>query len=683
LGEGDWAFTPGEGPSGLQRRADAGLKPVIRDLELEKDRALYWHHQCTPYLATGDDHAMGGVSHSIFDACEILEILHDAGEEIEIRWPHGEAIRIAGEGSLDRCAIKISAGENWLSVDGEISINETDVLSFRDLLQSSERHSRFVALGEGRFVKLQQALQEKARTLSSLGEWTESGLKVHPIAAHTLKDTLDEVGALKADKQWRALLARQTTIQSTEIDVPDTLHAELRDYQKTGFVWLARLAELGAGACLADDMGLGKTVQVLTLLLHRQSRGPALVVAPTSVAGNWVQESQRFAPDLRVHWIGPGQRDNPRVVWQPGDLVITSYTLFQQDVLGLSQSRWATVVLDEAQAIKNTGTKRSQSAMRIEADFKVITTGTPIENNLSELWNLFRFINPGLLGSLESFQTRFATPVERDGEESAREQLKRLISPFVLRRTKSEVLKELPERTEVSLSLELSAEEAALYEAQRREILREVEEEQGEDREPNRMRVLAGIMKLRRMCCHPRLVAPESTFGATKTATFLELVKELQEGGHQALVFSQFVDHLHILREALDKKGIRYSYLDGGTPLNERVRRVASFQAGDSDLFLISLRAGGTGLNLTAADYVIHMDPWWNPAVEDQASDRAHRMGQTRPVTVYRLIMANTIEEKIMALHDRKRHLADSLLDGVGEAAALSVNELVGLLKDA
>jgi SNF2 family DNA or RNA helicase len=232
------------------------------------------------------------------------------------------------------------------------------------------------------------------------------------------------------------------------------------------------------------------------------------------------------------------------------------------------------------------------------------------------------------------------------------------------------------------MRLELSADERALYEAVRREVLNEVEEGGG-DGEPNRMRVLAGIMRLRRTCCHPSLVAPSSEITATKTSAFMELVRELLEGGHRALVFSQFVDHLSVLREQLDLKGIRYTYLDGGTPLAERVRRVDSFQAGNTDLFLISLRAGGTGLNLTSADYVIHMDPWWNPAVEDQASDRAHRMGQTRPVTVYRLLMANSIEEKIMALHDRKRHLADSLLDGVGEAASLSVNELMGLLREA
>lgn len=682
LGEEGLLFTPGQGPAGIRKPSDSLNKTlVIRDLRQEKARASYWLTVCAPFLDQSDQ-AFGGVSRDAMSACEILDLLSTAGDEIKMRWPVGERIQIAGEGDASQFSARLKAGENWLLLDGNIQIDESHILSLQALLEATQNKQRFVSLGEGRFIRLHQSLQTRAAALLSMGEWTPTGLRVHPMAAPQLKQTLENIGSMRADRQWAQLLARQSAAEEADYSIPDTLKAELRDYQRAGFSWLARLAELGAGACLADDMGLGKTIQVLTLLLHRCSKGPALVVAPTSVAGNWVAEAKRFAPTLTLHWIGPGQREQEIPVWQPSDVVITSYTLFQQDVLNITQQHWATVILDEAQAIKNTGTKRSQAAMRIQADFRVITTGTPIENNLSELWNLFRFINPGLLGSLESFQTRFATPVERDGEAVARDQLKRLIAPFVLRRTKSEVLKELPDRTEVSMRLELSQDERALYEAVRREVLSDVEQE-GAEGEPNRMRVLAGIMRLRRTCCHPRLVAPSSDIAATKTAAFMELVRELLEGGHRALVFSQFVDHLNVLREHLDKKGIRYTYLDGGTPLNERVRRVDSFQAGDTDLFLISLRAGGTGLNLTSADYVIHMDPWWNPAVEDQASDRAHRMGQTRPVTVYRLLMANSIEEKIMALHERKRHLADSLLDGVGEAASLTVNELMGLLREA
>lgn len=677
------AFLPGQGSAVL---ADpAGQPPLLRSLDQELAAAGALMNACADFVEPGES-PFSGISKGPIAACEVLDQLH-ANPHVRIRWPEGEHIRIAGEGRLGALNTRIHAGEQWLSVEGGIKVDERRVLDLQALLEAASRNERFVALGDGRFLRLQEALRARAAELAHLGEWSQGALRLHPLIAPRVREVLDAAGPLRGDRAWTTLLARQTQALAAAHEIPAGLCAELRDYQRAGFQWLARLADLGAGACLADDMGLGKTIQMLTLLLHRAALGPALVVAPTSVAGNWVAEAARFAPSLKVTWIGPGQREQDLPVWQAGHLVVTSYTLFQQDALGIASAGWATVVLDEAQAIKNTGTKRSQTAMRIQAGFRVITTGTPIENNLSELWNLFRFINPGLLGSLESFQERFATPVERDGEADARERLKRLIAPFVLRRTKAEVLRELPERTEVTMRLELSSDERALYEAVRREALSEVESG-AESTEPNRMRVLAGIMRLRRMCCHPRLATPEhraatSTMTASKTHAFLELVRELREGGHRALVFSQFVDHLTALREQLDARQIAYQYLDGGTPLGERMRRVTAFQNGEAELFLISLRAGGTGLNLTAADYVIHMDPWWNPAVEDQASDRAHRMGQTRPVTVYRLVMADSIEEKIMALHERKRHLADSLLDGAGEAATLSVQELLGLLREA
>ncbi len=679
LGAEDVLFTPGQGPSGLRSREAGSDVLVLRDLAWERAESDRIIEACAGFLAPGELTG-SGVSRDPVAGCEILERLHAQGDRVRLCWPAGATIRVAGERGLDALSTRLRAGENWLSLDGNVAVDDGRVLDLQALLQAASQGERYVALGEGRYLRLSDALRARAAELAALGEWGSGGLRMHPLVAPRLNDLLDDVGSVRTDRHWSQLLARQAQALSADYPIPPDLCAELRDYQLVGFRWLARLAELGAGACLADDMGLGKTLQVLTLLLHRAAQGPALVVAPTSVAGNWVAEARRFAPSLRISWIGPGQRELAMPSWGPGDLVITSYTLFQQDALGIASFPWRTAVLDEAQAIKNTGTKRSQAAMRIDAGFRLITTGTPIENNLSELWNLFRFINPGLLGSLESFQERYANPVERDGEADARERLRRMISPFVLRRTKSEVLRELPERTEVSMRLELGGEERALYEAVRREVLHEVEESGAA--EPNRMRVLAGIMRLRRTCCHPRLAAPTCGIGSTKTAAFLELVRELREGGHRALVFSQFVDHLTVLREQLDARQIAYQYLDGGTPLAERGRRVAAFQAGEAELFLISLRAGGTGLNLTGADYVIHMDPWWNPAVEDQASDRAHRMGQTRPVTVYRLIMADSIEEKIMALHERKRHLADSLLDGVGEAATLSVQELLGLLRD-
>jgi SNF2 family DNA or RNA helicase len=383
-----------------------------------------------------------------------------------------------------------------------------------------------------------------------------------------------------------------------------------------------------------------------------------------------------------VKTFGSSDRQQLLDALEPRDLLVCSYGLLQQEDVAdrLAQVTWQTIVLDEAQAIKNQDTKRSQAAMALQGNFKIITTGTPIENHLGELWNLFRFINPGLLGSLDSFNQRFAYPIERDQNESAREALRRLIQPFILRRTKDQVLKELPSRTEITLQVELSPQEMAFYEALRREAVDKLSDSDAPAGQKH-LQVLAEIMRLRRACCNPKLVRPELGIASTKLEQFGEVLEELLDNGHKALVFSQFVDHLTILREYLDGRKIAYQYLDGSTPAKQRQKRVEAFQRGEGDVFLISLKAGGTGLNLTAADFVIHMDPWWNPAVEDQASDRAHRIGQQRPVTIYRLIAQNTIEDKILALHQVKRDLADDLLAGTDVGGKLSTDELLSLLQ--
>ena len=347
------------------------------------------------------------------------------------------------------------------------------------------------------------------------------------------------------------------------------------------------------------------------------------------------------------------------------------------------EKKFATVVLDEAQAIKNWSTRRSKTAMQLQGDFKMILTGTPLENHLGELWNLFQFINPGLLGSLERFNERFALPIEKYKDEDRRNQLRRLVQPFILRRRKDEVLQDLPEKTEITLSVELSQEEMVFYEALRRNALEKLTADTDSQGGQKHLQILAEIMRLRRAACHPKLVDENAGFSSSaKLRLFEEIVEELLDNDHKALVFSQFVGHLRILEKLLKKKKISYQYLDGQTPLPKRQKRIEAFQAGEGDLFLISLKAGGVGLNLTAADYVIHTDPWWNPAVEDQATDRAHRIGQERPVTVYRLVAENTIEEKILALHEKKRDLADSLLSGTNVSAKLSADDLLALLAD-
>ena len=507
------------------------------------------------------------------------------------------------------------------------------------------------------------------------------------MAALALRD-FAEGTALDADAGWRAQRERLSDAAAFEPELPSTLKAELRPYQRDGFRWLARLARWGAGACLADDMGLGKTVQTLALLLDRAPGGPALVVAPTSVVANWLDEARRFAPTLNAVACTGSAASRARLIERAGpfDVVVTTYGLLQNDAGALSAIDWHSAVLDEAQAIKNPATKRARAARDLKAGFRLVTTGTPIQNNLMDLYSLFAFANPGMLGSTEHYRRHFASPIERDADPAARARLRRLIAPFVLRRLKTEVLDDLPPRTEITLHVELSPAEAALYEALRQRAVEDLAAMMalgsGAGAGDGRLEILAHLTRLRLACCNPRLVQDGGAAPASsKLATFAETLDELLANRHKVLVFSQFVMHLKLIEEHLAGAGIAYQYLDGSTPARARAERIAAFQAGRGEVFLISLKAGGTGLNLTAADYVIHMDPWWNPAAEDQASDRAHRIGQTRPVTIYRLVAKGTIEEQIVALHHHKRDLAERLLEGADAPARLDAAELLNLLR--
>ena len=345
----------------------------------------------------------------------------------------------------------------------------------------------------------------------------------------------------------------------------------------------------------------------------------------------------------------------------------------------VTAKKWNVIVLDEAHTIKNKDTKTSKVSMQLEGNFRLILTGTPLQNHLSEIWNLFQFATPGLLTGYTQFTREFITPIEKDHIKEPQRLLKRMLQPFILRRTKNEVLNELPEKTEITLKVELSDAERALYDRFREEAVLNLEEGS-----TTAIKALAELTKLRQTACNPALVLPAKeakNIPSSKMETFLKLVDELIHNHHRALVFSQFTSHLALVEKELKRLKVDYQYLDGSVSPSERIKRVSEFQKGDMPLFLISLKAGGTGLNLTAADYVIHLDPWWNPAIEDQASDRAYRIGQDKPVTVYRLIAENTIEEKIIALHQTKKSLADALLEGSDMAYALGKDEILNLIR--
>ncbi|MEY4581959.1 MAG: hypothetical protein RL701_6662, partial [Pseudomonadota bacterium] len=493
--------------------------------------------------------------------------------------------------------------------------------------------------------------------------------------------TLRAHGGLKVDKRLRQRLASIERAYDAAHEPPATFEAELRAYQLVGYEFLARLAQIGAGACLADDMGLGKTLMTLALLVARGSEGPALVVTPTSVRANWFDEALRFAPTLRLCRLEDAE-DLERGKLSPFDVLVCSYTIMTQRIETLERVRFATLVLDEAQAIKNASTQRARAASRLVADARVALTGTPVENHLGDLYGIMHFLNPGLLGDTKHFETRFGKPIQRENDPVAHRQLRALIAPFMLRRRKSEVLRELPSRTEITLRIEPEASERAFSEALRRAALERLyASDAGRAPTTSAVSILAEITRLRRAACHPQLIDAQANVGAAKLERLVELVHELKEGGYRALIFSQFVDFLHSVRARLQAEGISYQYLDGSTAEAARHKAVGAFQAGEGDVFLISLKAGGFGLNLTAADYVIHLDPWWNPAVEAQASDRAHRLGQQRPVTIYKLVNAASIEERVLALHDRKQALAEELLSGSSEATRLDPRALLALLE--
>lgn len=677
------SFRPGSGGETIIAELDGKLLQTERNLREELKRAEAFINTC-PTLSRS--HEMNGewVLDDPQDCLELLLDLRNFEDDIVVTWPEGERFKLRRQATMNGLRIDIRHGRDWFEMKGELQLDEDLVLDMKHLLALVQATpNRFLPLGEGEYLALTEEFRQRLDELNSYCEKHGNAVRFHPLAVPALTELTERAGALTTDGHWKAHVKRIQEVDQLSPVPPSTLQAELRDYQLQGFTWLARLAHWGVGACLADDMGLGKTLQALALILSRAQFGPSLVVAPTSVAINWMSEVRRFAPTLKAMQFGAGERRETLESLGPYDLLVCSYGLLQQQRVAelLAEPSWQAVVLDEAQAIKNMATKRSQAAMKLQGAFRLITTGTPIENHLGELWNLFRFINPGLLGSLESFNRRFALPIERDQDRSVRNKLKRLIRPFILRRTKNQVLEELPSRTEVLLQVDLSEEERAFYEALRQQALQNLSDSQTPLGQRH-LQILAEIMRLRRACCNTRLVMADSTLPSAKLQVFGELVEELLDNRHKALVFSQFVDHLVIIRDYLHTQGISHQYLDGATPARERGKRVAAFQAGEGDIFLISLKAGGLGLNLTAADYVIHMDPWWNPAVEDQASDRAHRIGQQRPVTIYRLVTRDTIEEKIVDLHQRKRDLADSLLEGSDMGGKITAEELLRLIAE-
>ena len=635
----------GRGPEQLLYREGGSSRMVVRDLAGEQAALAQICPRVLPQnpLQSPDP----------AEALEMLLVLQQAG--VELYWPAGKAWRVSQAPPM---RFQAEGDGDWFEVRGQVVLEDGLKLELQQLLAlSRSRRGRFIKLAGERFVALSQELEQRLQGLDDLVEVRHRKVLLNRLAARALS----ELGG-EGDQGFRDCLQAFQAAEDYHAPDPQGLEVEMRDYQSEGFRWMARRARAGAGCCLADDMGLGKTLQVLALLVQENAHGPQLVICPTSVLGNWVQQAAKFTPTLAMVVLDGRDRQSQLERLGPGQVALCSYRILLQDGESLRALHWRTVVLDEAQYIKNPDSRTAQTACSLRATIRLATTGTPVENRLTELWSLFRFLNPGLLGSLGSFQKRFVDRPE------ARLRLRRLVAPFLLRRLKSQVLHELPARTDINLEVELSPQERAVYETLRQQAVLSCEP----------LQLLAQLVRLRQACCHPALVGIEGQ--SSKLDAFMQLAEELRAGRHRVLVFSQFVELLQLLRTRLDEGGWNYLYLDGSTPSAQRPTLVDEFQQGQTDLFLISLKAGGTGLNLTAADYVVHLDPWWNPAVEDQASDRAHRLGQTRPVTVYRLVAKNTLEERVLQLHAHKRELARTVLDGTDNETRLNADELRALL---
>lgn len=621
-----------------------------------------------------------------YETLYILELIQDHPDIMYAEWPEGKKARIRKleKGTADWSGTLHEKGM-WFQLEGEIKVDENTVLSMSQLLELvGSGKGRYIKLGDGEFLALSEKLQRQLRALESVANHEKGAIQISPFSAAFLADDVFN-GDIRIFMSKNLVELRKRILDSANYkpEVPTELNATLRPYQIDGYQWMARLNSWGAGALLADDMGLGKTVQTIAFLLLKAKEGASLVVAPASVAPNWKVEFEKFAPSL--HTIILNFADNRKEAIEqagPNDVIITTYGILLTEQDNINARTWNVACLDEAHIIKNRGAKTSAAAMKIQADNRVILTGTPVQNHLSELWSLFQFINPGLLGKFEVFSRKFITQIERDKDKACQARLDNIVRPFMLRRTKNAVLKELPDKTEIYQKIVLSPEEMAVY-----EVIRQKAENLLSSQDKSLkidFNVLAEITRLRQASCSASLVEPNWQGTSSKVTALIELIQGIIEGDNRALIFSQFTSFFDIVRVALSQADIPYFYIDGSIPIKKRTELVDEFQNPDGDktpkIFLISLKAGGLGLNLTNANYVIHLDPWWNPAIEQQATDRAYRIGQKQAVTVYHLVSEGTIEEKIIRLHETKRDLAENILDGTDISHKLTGKDLLDMV---
>ncbi len=486
------------------------------------------------------------------------------------------------------------------------------------------------------------------------------------------------------DNLFRSMVKNFKTITDADYEIPSSLKRIMRGYQKTGYRWLKTLESCQFGGILADDMGLGKTLQAISFLLSAKKKGvTSLIVAPSSLVFNWGEEFERFAPQMKVQLIAGDQQERQKKIESCAeyDVSITSYDLLKRDISYYKGKAFQYEIIDEAQYIKNHTTAAAKAVKVIDSQMRIAMTGTPIENRLSELWSIFDFLMPGFLYNYETFKKEIETPVVKNGDEGVMTRLQKMVAPFIMRRLKMDVLKDLPDKLEEVRYVKFDKEQQTVYDAQVVHMQELLAAQDNETFNKNKLKVLAELTRLRQICCDPSLCFENYQGESGKLDSCMELVKSAIDGGHKMLLFSQFTSMLDLIKKRLEQEKIAYYVITGDVTKEKRLQLVKEFNKDTVPVFLISLKAGGVGLNLTGADVVIHYDPWWNIAAQNQATDRAHRIGQTKKVTVYKLIARHTIEEKILKLQETKRDLAEQVMNGeLGQLGSMSKEELLALL---
>lgn len=572
----------------------------------------------------------------------------------------------------------VSAYSGWLELT--VDMGEFPKEELGRILTAYSQKKKYYRLKSGQFLMLDQGgmftLTKLAGELGISKKDLQSGtIRLPAYRALYLDHILKEGPGITyyRDQLFKSMVRAVKTVEDSDEPVPARFEAILREYQKTGFRWMKTLDKCGFGGILADDMGLGKTIQVIALFEDTYSSGekaPSLVVCPASLVYNWEQEIQKFAPDLKVRSVvgtGPQRLELlEKIKEDPSgcQILITSYDLLKRDIAHYEGIDFRFQIIDEAQYIKNATTQSARSVKAVQVRSRFALTGTPIENRLGELWSIFDFLMPGFLFGNQYFRKEYEVPITKDRDEQVLKRLKGLIGPFILRRVKKDVLKELPDKLEKVVYSTLEEEQKKLYTANALLLKEKLEADDFKGAE--KLQILSDLMQLRQICCDPRLCYGNYKAGSAKLKTCMDLIRTGVEGEHKILIFSQFTSMLDLIEEELKKEGIECYKLTGATPKEERIQMVSRFHQNEVPVFLISLKAGGTGLNLTAADIVIHYDPWWNVAAQNQATDRTHRIGQEKQVMVYKLITSDTIEENILNLQEAKRNLADQIVTGGG-----------------